>query len=304
VATDFYGGPATGVEDMFASAEARFSLALSSIDKGDSALNHAETLRELVWTLVVRTRALREQFTDTFDQFLDTAARSVMSSDAQDALARHMRANLDSVLENAISSLPPIEGVDTKSLFADPAFKDDLRRSAEDLVGMVPVLFSQFLGGIRDQDLLVKTSEEGQIKGLKKLLESGKLPETFSPAYWEIYNVEPQRLILGDGCIVAIGEDGSVGSILGSGITWQSVYLPISASEVLVARQDVPGALLSPREINAASAALSSSYIYASQVDDSVLEMAREIGKGEVFLSKDQISEIVDGGWRDLAKSN
>lgn len=42
VATDFYGGPETGVEDAFAEAETEFSRTLAAIERGGLACDHAK----------------------------------------------------------------------------------------------------------------------------------------------------------------------------------------------------------------------------------------------------------------------
>lgn len=305
VAADFYGGSETGVEDMFESAEKRFSRSLTAIEGGDLILGHAETLRELVWTLAVRTRALREQFAGTFSQFLGTAIKSLESNSVQEVIVEHMRSNWDRLMGDALSGLPKIAHLDARSFLGDPDVKEDLRCSAEKLLPMLaPALLSRFCGGINNQDALKKISEEGQIKGLKTLLGESRVPETFSPSSWQLYNVESQDLILGDGCVVAVGADGSVGSLLRSDIAWKAVYLPISVSTVLVAMREGSGALLSARDINIASATLSSSYIYASKVNDFVLEMAQIIGKGEVLISGEKVAEIVAESWNDLGRSN
>lgn len=78
VTRDFYGGPSSGVEDAFATAETRFADVLAAIESGDSPQLHQKELREFIWTLVVRTRAFRQQFAqfsgDLLEKVLESAA--------------------------------------------------------------------------------------------------------------------------------------------------------------------------------------------------------------------------------------
>lgn len=300
VAKDFYGGPVTGVEDDFEKAEQQYSQALSAIESGGKIEDYRDTLRELVWTLAIRTRALRHQFTETVANLTNKIVESVSSRSAQDTLIEGVRARLLGKFEEELSILPSELRAAARRDFERSKLHDEMLQAIEDLVRspFPQVAFGRIRDMMRTQGVLEKAVEDGQIQGLSRLLNETRVPESFLPAQWELCKVEPpQAFILGDTCVVAVTGEGRACSLLQSNDTWEILYLPISRSRVLVAGRHILGTLWQPEEINRASAELSSSHIYCSEATDVTRGLASLIGNKAVFLSDAEISEIAESGW-------
>lgn len=300
VATDFYGGAETGVEDNFARAEYQYAQALTAIERGEEIENHRDSLRELVWTLAIRTRALRRQFTETVGNLTNQMVESVRSQSAQDALVEHFRVQLLEKFEEESSILTPELQAAAKHDFERSELHRNMLHALEDLMRspLPHLVFGHMRDMMRTQGVLEKAVEDGQVQGLSRLLEDVRVPSSFSPAQWGLYEVEPsQALILGDACVVAVASEGKVCSLFQSNNTWETLYLPIFPSRVLVAGRHSLGTLWQQEEINRASAELSSSHIYCSETTETTRSLASLIGKKAMFLSEEEISGLVEGSW-------
>jgi hypothetical protein len=162
VATQFYGGSETGVEDALAVAETRFSRTLSALDAGESAHNHAEGLREFVWNLAVRTRALRKQFEDVAERLTTKVIETVTSDEVGDALAQFIRSDFDRLMDEGISSLSPEDQVLARAGSKISPLRDAMLDSTEEMIRLLPKLFSAHAFNIREpQGVLKSASEEG-----------------------------------------------------------------------------------------------------------------------------------------------
>lgn len=292
VATQFYGGSETGVEDALAVAEARFARTLSALDAGEPARDHAECLRELVWNLAVRTRAFRRQFENVAERLTTKVIETITSEEVEDALVHFIRSDFDRLMDEGISSLSPEDQLLARAGSKSPPIRDALLESTEEMIRLLPKLFSAHALNIREsQGFLNAASEEGQIEGLSRLLTDSKVPDSFSPHIWEVHRTEP--LLLGDVCVWAATEDGEVGSLLHSKNTWHTVYFPISPSQLLVAYHVSSVDLMDAEALNAASAKLSWSHIYCSAVSESFRRLAQTIGTGDPIMSEAELEELV-----------
>lgn len=299
VATDFYGGAETGVEDAFAEAEGEFARALSRIEKGDSIEDHEGTLRQLIWTLAIRTRALRQQFAKLAHGLTDKIVETASSPQAQDMLAEYMRAEFPRIMEKELSKFPPEERAAVNAVFSAPEIREEMLQAMEGLMRSTfpKEIFGHIRDMVRDRGILQEAAEKGQVEGLIRLLKDSKVPDSFSPSYWQVYKVAPHLMVLGDVCVVAVRADGTFGSLLQGVQEWETLYLPISPSAVLVAARRAPASLLDVEQINHASAGLSWSHLYSSKMSDWVRSLASTIGSIAPILSDQDISDLASESW-------
>jgi len=301
VATDFYGGPETGFEDALAVAETRFSRTLSAIDSGEAAQDQAEGLRELVWNLAVRTRALRKQFENVAGRLAAKAIETVTSKGVGDALAQYIRSDLDRLMDEGISGLSPGEQVFARASLKDSTVREAMLGPAEELIRFLPRLFSAHaFDMLGSQSGLQDASEQGQVEGLSRLLEEIGVPDSFAPLRWEVCSTAP--LVLGDIGVWAATEDGGVGSLFHRKNSWHSVYLPISASQLLVAFRDSRTSVMDAEKVNLVSAELSWSHIYCSEISDSFRSLALAIGRGDPIMSDPDLAELVSEDDRQIGE--
>lgn len=299
VATDFYGGRETGIEDAFAEAEGHFARALLSIEGGAPIREHEDTVKQLIWTLAVRTRALRQQFAALAHGLADTLIETSRSS--QDMMAQYMRSEFLSLMEKEFSTLPPEEQTAASAAISAPEAREEILEAIEGLMRspLPQLFFDQFRDILQDQGMQ-RVAEGGQVKGLGRLLGDKKAPDSFSPSYWHLHRVDPHPLILGDSCAFAVRTDGRLGSLLpgNRNVKWETIYLPISPHTALVAARRKPTYLLGPEEINRASAGLSWSHIYSSVLNDAVRTMAAAIGSIAPILSEEEILDLASNSWK------
>jgi len=101
----FYGGPETGVEDAFANVEDRLSALPQSLDQGELPENLAEDLRLFIWTLAVRTRAVRDQLGGTANVLFDQMATTITSDQALAAVLEQLDLQFDRVIKDTLQDL-------------------------------------------------------------------------------------------------------------------------------------------------------------------------------------------------------
>jgi hypothetical protein len=96
----FYDNPTTGVEDEFPVAEGDYHRTLQYIDPGADPNSKTTDLNRFMWSLVIRTRSLRENTANTFEHMLNESIENMKTNEAREFLRRHLAENLDNyVLE-------------------------------------------------------------------------------------------------------------------------------------------------------------------------------------------------------------
>ncbi len=290
----FYGTPDSGVEDAFATVETRFGQTLIAIDAGDSPQAHSEDLRQYVWTLAVRTRALREQLIATTDRFLTGFAEFAYTQKARHALTRQLESAVDDQINEMFSKIPYPQGIVAKRLFRQLAIKQ--ARALDPAL-----LLTDFVNILRQQDILGKAGSRGHVQALAALLKSRGAPDSFKPSCWQVLSAPSGIFVLGDACIFAISEDNSCGSLLRFSQTWRELYFPISTSQVIIAKHDTSPPLLDLIDINRASFMLAFSHIYASRMTSDIQNLSTYIGKAEPILSKKEMQGVIEESWNSPA---
>ena len=293
----FYGTPESGIEDAFARVEARFGQTLTAIDAGEALQGHSEDLRQYVWTLAVRTRALRGQFMATTDRFLSEFAESANSQKARRALAQQLESAIDKQVKELFSKVPSLQNIVAQRLFRQ------LTVEQVKALDLAP-LFAEFVNVLRQPRLLGKAANCGHVRALAALFESASVPDSFNPSYWQVLSAPPGSFVLGDACVFAISEDESCGSLLRFAQTWRELYLPISTSQVIIAKHDASPPLLGIDDINRTSYMLAFSHIYASRMTRDIQEFSALIGTAEPLFDHKEMQDVIEGSWDEPASGD
>jgi hypothetical protein len=143
------------------------------------------------------------------------------------------------------------------------------------------------------QNIAAAALKDGQIRGLRSLLERGRAPESFRPDYWCVHESSATDLVLGDGCVFATSEEGLVGMLFRFGQAWKAIYLPISPSKLPVGTRSLTSPALSASEVNRIAAELSFSYIYARSASNAELSLAQRIGTPDTLISQKELASMV-----------
>jgi hypothetical protein len=276
--------------------ESRFSVALAQVDQGEVIEGREDTLRQLIWTLAIRTRAVRDQFQQLTEDLFGAMVNSFESDEAHRAIIKGLEATLPAIQEETYGTLSEYERT-----FLEP-LDVQTKSTVEEVEQMLSAgLIRQLFGELRYQiegSGGPKIAEEGQLKGLAKVLEFGGAPDSFRPTNWEVLEFQAQELVLGDGCVVATTADGQPVSLLQSNTLWENIYLPISPFRVLAAgRGKIP--TLSADAINQASVELSVSQFFCSSAEAATPELLTRIGRRAVVLSREDMAEMFADGWKE-----
>ena len=301
----FYGRRDTGVEDAFVPLESRAGTFLRSIDGGEPVESWSEVAREFVYTLGVRTDALRAQVAEAGDRLLDQLAASTETSDAKRAARSALHARLDTRLEaeidNFLGRVPePFRALAAKRL-QEPAVRAFVEAGVRKLADSVDLsaIYRAMLEAAKSEVDFYEAAEDGQITALQKLLRSA-VPSSFCPEHWGVVSLAPGTFVLGDCCVFATSEDGETGSLLRFVRSLREIYAPISDSRVLVAKRTPGPSALDADAINSASARLSSAFILAADDSLRVVELSETIGSGTAVLGGAEIANVARNSWVGL----
>jgi Protein of unknown function (DUF4238) len=291
----FYGGQETGVEDAFTNVEGRFGALLGALDRGEQPENHSEDLCLFVWTLAVRTRAVRGQMGEAVNDLFDQMATTITPDQVLAAVLEQFDLPFDRAIEDHLKEIPAQQRAAIQNVLSTPGVRQQLLLLGRDRVRSIDVggIFQWILRELGNQNRAAAASEDGQIRGLSFPLESGEAPESFRPDYWCVHESSATDLVLGDGCVFATSQEGLVGSLLRFGQAWNALYLPISSSKLLVGGRSLASPVLSASEVNRTSAELSFSHIYARSASDAELSLVQRIGTAAPLISKEELASVV-----------
>lgn len=301
VAKDFHGPPETTIESRVGRLESLCAPCLVSVDQGESLTEQQfETLRLLVWSLAVRTNALRQQFVRTYDDLLRELEDALARPDTADVIARYIKDNVDAIVADSLSDLPLWKRFVLRHVIKIRSVRQRALAVVDDHVnsGAFPSLLAPYFAAAREPANAIRAASEGQLRGLDGVLSENKPPLKFTPKAWSVQRHE--RLILADGCVVATAPDGRAGSLLRHSDEWRLCYLPISPTSVLVGHATEEHLALPPEELNPASAALSNRHFWASYYSHELAELSRSIGTGTSWFDAKEMSDLVDKGIQGL----
>lgn len=269
---------------------------LLQLDRGASPDQYADELRTLVWTLAIRTLALRKQFAETASTLIQHFVESAGSDRAHAALFEYFSDHFDDLMDEQLSKLPIIRRLAFRALFMLPFVRQRIfhwareRLQSFDLRAFMVELQSH----LSDNNVYAKSAQTGHVRGISRLLTENRIPDSFAPARWEVAFVEPHSVILGDACALAVSHDGKIGTILRFSNSWSSLYLPLSHSQVLIARRNSSTEILSTEALNEASARISWAHIFASRLGDRIIGLSKLIGQGSPIIDEEELSSILD----------
>lgn len=295
VEAQFYGDADNGIEQGLGRIESRHAVVLDEVLKGRDPRDFADELRQLLWTLAVRTSNFRHNVGDLFRNGIDELADQVDVPTATRMISEHLKNEFDTMLDETIAKLPAVQARAFRiSLERRPALRDKFRRliamqvEGDNYAFAVQALLHLAQKTI-DTDALSETSH---VRALQRLGERGYVPESFRPEHWQTLRVPARSVILGDGACFAVGDSGP-GHMLRFGQDWSEVYLPISHDTVLIAsRVDAPPRL-KIEQINTASASLSYDQFFAAENGVEEQSLAQIIRTRASTLSLPEIQRIV-----------
>jgi hypothetical protein len=172
--------------------------------------------------------------------------------------------------------------------------EDNLDQQASSLD--IDELLRNFIEYIRKRDTMWKAAGDGQVKGLKRLLDEKVIPKSFTPKYWNIISCKPRSVILGDSCVIATA-DNQTGSLFRFGESWQVIYVPISHSQILVAKRGETCRELTVDEVNRASAQYAVSHLFASDVNEYTAVLTPLIGTDKIVNDR-EIEYLIRDIWQ------
>ncbi|MFN4165359.1 MAG: DUF4238 domain-containing protein [Ferrovibrio sp.] len=299
VASYFYGDPGTGVEDMLGEEERAFSEILKTITDGADPNSLAQDLQKHLWQMIIRTKAIRDQFADAGAELFSQVIESIDSPDITAALTVYARENYNSIIETEIEKLPLARQSTARAFMTMPAVKEAAikniaREMPRNMAFLKQALSESKLGKLLD------SVKDGQIKGIKKVLTETIVPETFRPKSWFLIRSNSEDIILGDVCAFGRDQTGKCGPFIQFGEKWDQLYLPISRNEVLAASNSDAPIFMHPSDINIISARLSVRYIYSAVNTPNTQALAPMIGIDAKIISTNEISAIVSEGMNGL----
>lgn len=306
VSTRFYGADNSNIEDPLSHLENQFAISLRSVDSGESPDAHSEILRKLCWLQAIRTRSMRSQFSDSLKRFLLQFEESSHHPEAIVALKKHYFHNYREIMWDVVKDYSFIRRNIFRILFYIPSVRRVLLGKLISQLdsGAFHVILRAMINRMESEHIVERASVSGQRRGLKALLDSDEIPDAFNPTSWQLLEGSPGSVILGDGCVICLGNDGRIGSVLRYGSDWREIYLPISSDKILVGSNRGEAPSLSIRDVNVASASLSSEFIWAVANDENVVELASIIGTREPAVSEDELSDLTLQGFKDFGAGN
>ncbi len=306
VATYFYGKPQTGVEDQLSEDEMRMTAILDSIEDGASPAEHDCDLRHWIHTLAIRTRHVRDAFVESASNLLEEMIASVDSDVVREAGRAYAEANLDGILLDVLTGLP----TDQRSaiLNALQQYPDGWVR----LRSWAMQLASQFDLGKGAREFMLnarpfikpdEAAKEGQIKGLSKVLSSSRSEIPIAVDSWHVIRADSDQFVLGDSCVFSVDERGNAFPLLAGPEDSRELYLPVSRQCMVVGLRGSDKPILAIPEITLAAARVSRDALFASRLDQSIVELSKIIGVCSSYLRTGSIGTLVQEVWEEMRKN-
>ncbi len=279
---------------------------LDAIEAGADPCSYERELRQWVHTLGVRTRHLRDGFTDTVGAILDEMTHSADCEDARQAAWAYVEANLDETIIEALAQLPKEQRDYIVSVLQqDPGKWADLRDRARHLASQLDFgkAFKELLPVVGQRAQLDDAAKNGQVRGLSKLLTTSGRENPIVVDSWHVFRTDSTPFVLGDCCIFGVDESSSVHPLLAESEKRREIYVPVSMQCVAVGLRERATPSLTPSEINLAMARVSRDTLFASSLDASVVALSTEIGTSSSFLGKESVNVFVRRLWRDMREN-
>jgi len=306
VSKDFYGGVGSPLEDALASVEGRWAATLTRIDALDDPGIHSEPLREFVWTLALRGKALRDQFSGFARRMIEEAAKPEHAALFRSSLQQHALRDFDQILESALNQLPkPQADAVRNAMSATPELRSLLIQQI--LKMMEASDYSRMISSAASSKSVRAAFESataaGQVRGLGSIVVDGhvSVPDVFRPARWAVLHFPDEEIVLGDSCVVAVSQDNESGTWLSKSSTWRQIYVPISRHSVLLADRQGDALPWGASDINRASCEVSTNQVFSGAANEGIRSLAQSIGLRDAPMSDDALRELVSASMKGSA---
>lgn len=268
---------------------------IAKLRRGDDPQEHAVELAALVAVQSARTKALRDWAASRFGGGVERLLEQLEGARGFETMRRWVRNMIGDESPAALVRLGVPKHVATHA-------KDMLDAKGISLVQFadqqVPHLLQVLVNSAREKlesSVLKQAVGKGQIQAMHSIVGAGATRGPLADASWVRIESGSDPFILGDGCVVVRGADGTNGWMARHGHDWREAYLPISKECAVVglAKNGPARPTLDATALNRASAQLSWSYIYSSRCSPVELDLGALIGSEEPALTDADMDEVV-----------
>jgi Protein of unknown function (DUF4238) len=291
---DFHGHPdQSTLESDIADEEAKFAELLRAVlDRGIREEDY-ESIRELIVHLTVRTKNLREGFTQLGRQFWELTEEKLTATDKKTKLA-HRRLLTKTLykqlgeppLRQVLSSMPPWRRKMFLNSLKTQVAKLDLSSEMKDL-------FSQFRESVQESTTGAATN--AQLRVLGRELAPAKRVEQLAKFSWSLIHQQAADFVLGDVLVLGLctTRSGFVHPITtDDDDPLEAVVLPITPSSAVLG--SIKPRSMSVSEINIASVELSRELFVARRSGQMERDLACHLGARANLMSAEQLRNILD----------
>lgn len=283
VARDFYGRTHdSDIEETLSLREAEYASVVQKLRDGRIDPDQKPLVDDLVTNLIIRTKNVRDGFTEMGSQMFDSFERVI--ADAQNR-AKVERKIIEGVLED-----PQI-----KSFLAllPRALRQGIFLQALSVVAPNPVsTFQKLLQLARPHVDFKQAARGAQLRALAldgALLERR---ESLKPLLWSIFRLPEGAFVLGDlGPVARFSGCPDLQSPIRSGRTPEAIFLPIAKQCLLVGRPDGVAETVDVETVNTASVELSRDLFVSSTNTERELNYLKRLGRQATFLEDSKIHE-------------
>lgn len=277
--------------------ELEASSLLRDLSHGVDPNSRSDAVLSLVVVQACRTKSFRSELQVAGEKVLRKAMDGFATPRGVERVKESLREQLGECRQEDLVKMGLPEDIARLALavYGPERLRELLAFGATD-ESLAPI-FGQLQQAFEQHAPVKRGVETAQIRGLHRLVGEDLSGHSMRAATWVLLKSASERLVLGDCCVVCVGEAGAIGLPFKFGKDWREVYLPIGRHTALVGLS--PSGPVEPslnfRLLNEASAALSNEYIYASQCTDEELRLASLIGSADPLVAEDQLDDIIDG---------
>lgn len=281
------------IDDSITTAEGRYSELVEALraDK-ENAVADSKAIAELLAHLEIRTRHLRESFSNSTSFLMHELLRFFEDKQAFGKYIQKKLRSDPSILRNAIAeqlrnhNLP--DSVLEEALKIGPALIEQLMPS---LLDSLPSMATQYRAEI--PQMLKVAAKSGHLKGLRQTLAPPVKTRVYEDLKFQILHVQDAAIPLGDSMLVfQLHGNRMFKPFSEKADQIQAVYLPLSFDRVLVGSVD--DAILDISRLPMAIAKCSLEYFISSTKSNTNDLLHSCIGELAYLLSQEQIEVLIE----------
>lgn len=301
VQSNFYGTEEDGLEAALSDVEGRWASLLRRVDSGEALEPLADELWHMVYLMAYRASPIRSAFHTMGERFLTHLQDNAEAPEIKDGFRSYFEENFEKELLSVLERFPPDE---RQSIWDKRASLKDYALSDHDGLNFGTFMCGLF-GQLKKDKYFHIAAKGGHNKGVAKLIEQGAGPVVVKPLEWKLMADPTGSVVLGDCPVVAVG-----GAAQTTGAPWKfgkdcrTYYLPISARQVLVGLRYPQDELLTVDQLNAASAALSESSVFAPADTDTTRALIPQIAARWMPLDEAEVEAIMRSVVKDFGKGH